>query len=339
MRVAEVGYAAGVGVRNLLYARGVLGMRRVGVPVVSVGNITTGGTGKTPVVRWLVEQLRGVGYRPGVLMRGYKRAAGGVSDEQAMLEEMLEGGVVHAEADRVAGAKQVLAEHPEVDVLVLDDGFQHRRMGREFDLVLVDGREPFGYRHVLPRGLLREPMRGLGRADAFVITHSDEIGEGEQRAIEEELRSHNAAAPVYRARHVQTGLRAGEQRLEMGKLGGRRFYAAAGIGRPEGLERKLAQFGAGYCGHRWFEDHHDYGAEDLAAIRREAKAAGADVVVVTEKDWAKIRRLAGAGDDGMPIWRLEMRIAFEGQGESGLLEFIRTTIEKKRADERAEQRC
>src|SRR4051812_22379030 len=162
-------YATVMRGRNAKFDLG-LGVTRLPRPVISVGNITAGGTGKTPVVRWLCERLRDTGERPAVLMRGYKAAAGERGDEAAMLEGMLnrsgvQNVVVHAQADRVAGGLGVLRDHPDVSVFVLDDGFQHRRLARDFDLVLVDACEPLGYGRVFPRGLLREPACGLGRAD------------------------------------------------------------------------------------------------------------------------------------------------------------------------------
>jgi len=332
-------YAWVVSSRNVLYDRGILGSRRLGVPVVSVGNITAGGTGKTPVVRWLAGRLRGGGMHPGVLLRGYQRDVLEVSDEQAMLEGFLGAGpggaiVVHAQADRVAGGRGVLGEHPEVDVFVLDDGFQHRRLHRDFDLVLIDAVHPFGYGHVHPRGLLREPLRGLRRADAFILTRSDQVSGAARQETESVLRRHNPSAPIYRARHVQTGLRSAaaassdEPDIALERLAGTRFFAVAGIAAPRSLDRQLAAFGSAYRGHHWLDDHHAYQEDDVQEMRRQAREAQAEVIVVTEKDWAKLKRLPSAMDDSMPIWRIDVEVAFEGDGERGLLELIQARIDK-----------
>src|SRR5687768_14020692 len=151
LRAAELPYAGAMRIRNKLYDAGLCKAHELDVPVISVGNITAGGTGKTPVVRWLVTQLRSRGMAPAVLMRGYRRGSQRSSDEQALLAEALafpgEPTVVHAEADRVAGGRKVLREN-HVSTLVLDDGFQHRRLARDFDLVLIDATQPFGYGHV-----------------------------------------------------------------------------------------------------------------------------------------------------------------------------------------------
>src|SRR4051812_36636358 len=162
-------YRAAVASRNRFYD--FAGQTRLPRPVISVGNITTGGTGKTPMVAWLATQLLEQGMHPAILLRGYSR--GGISDEQQMLQRQLPGVPVQANADRVEGARMVLGEHPEVDVFLLDDGFQHRRVARDFDLVLINAREPFGLGRVLPRGLLRESLDGLKRAHGFVITRAD----------------------------------------------------------------------------------------------------------------------------------------------------------------------
>jgi len=245
-------YGGVMRVRNVKYDRG-LGVRRLPRPVVSVGNLTTGGTGKTPVVRWLCERLREAGGRPAVLMRGYKARPGERGDEQAMLEGLLGDLVVRAGADRYEAGMTVLREHPEVSVFVLDDGFQHRRLGRDFDLVLVDGSEPFGYGRVLPRGLLREPMEGLARADAVLITRADQAKDVE--GIVRAVRRVNAGAPVYRCSHAHGGLRGEDEAVwPMEWLAGKRFFAFAGIGNPAGLEGQLRGVAGTMVGRRWCGD-------------------------------------------------------------------------------------
>ena len=339
LRAVEPIYAAIIRGRNALYDRGLLPTQHIPVPVISVGNITVGGTGKTPVVRWLAQRMRHAGLRPAILLRGYRRDRANLSDEAEMLHATLNDGqsppvVVHAEPDRVAGATCVLRQHAETNLIILDDGFQHRRIARDFDLVLIDATNPFGYDHVLPRGLLREPLAGLRRAGAFILTHADQLTDDRRNQLELLLRSYNAAAPTYRTRHELPGLRSAQRAMtlepdiDLAELSRLRFYAAAGIAQPANLDRQLAQLGKGYCGGHWFDDHHHYCAADLDQIRRLAKKAGADVIVVTEKDWAKMHRMDGAMDQALPIWRLEMRIAFDANGEAGLLELIRTRIER-----------
>ena len=217
-----------------------------------------------------------------------------------------------------------------MDVFVLDDGFQHRRLAHDFDLVLVDAASPFGYGHVHPRGLLREPLCGLKRADAILVTRSDAATESELAAIEAHLRLWNPFAPIYRARHAHTGLRvteiAGQTRvLPLADLAGRRAFVFCGIGRPESFLRQLGELPATVAGHQWFPDHHAYTARDVEFIATAAKAANADVLLTTEKDWVKFAMLAPVA--GVPVWRVELSIAFREGDETKLLEQISGRIE------------
>lgn len=328
---AEMPYRALIHLRNRLYDRGVLLSGRLPVPVISVGNLTAGGTGKTPMVRWLALRLQTLGLNPAVLLRGYKRDRNQVSDEQALLSEYLAPIPVHADPDRLRGGRQVLAEHPQVKAFIVDDGFQHRRLFRNFDLVLVDASNPFGFEHVHPRGLLREPLSSLKRADAIVLSRSDLIDPQQRERLEQILRSHNPIAPIYRACHALTGLRSGDRSasqtpdLGLEALRGRRFFAFAGIANPASLQKQLAGLPGECCGHFWFDDHHDYCQADLAEMRRRAAQSGAEVMVVTEKDWAKLRQLSGAGQ--MPLWRLEVQMQLAAGAEAGLLGLIQARID------------
>ncbi|MGE5608644.1 MAG: tetraacyldisaccharide 4'-kinase, partial [Bacillota bacterium] len=174
----------------------------------------------------------------------------------------------------------------------------------------------------------REPMRGLRRADAFVLTRSDQVSPGQSSELEGLLRRWNPQAPTYRAMHAHTGLRGanGGESIPVEELAQRRFLAFAGIGQPGSLDRQLTRFGKNYCGHCWFEDHHDYREGDLARMRQQARDAGADVLVVTEKDWAKIQRLDGARESRIPIWRLEVQIAMDATAEAGLLALMKSRL-------------
>ena len=175
LAAAEPAYAGVMTARNRLFDRGAKRIHRLPRPVISIGNLTTGGTGKTPAVQWLVRALQERGHRPGILTRGYRKEAGAASDEEELLRESL-GVPVVANADRVRGAATLLERTPAVTTFVLDDGFQHRRVAREADVVLIDATNPFGYDHVLPRGLLREPVVGLARAHLVILTRVDQAG-------------------------------------------------------------------------------------------------------------------------------------------------------------------
>jgi tetraacyldisaccharide 4'-kinase len=333
---AEPFYAGAAAARNWLFDAGVKKARRLPRPVISVGNLTTGGTGKTPVVRWLAERLRSDGRRVTVLARGYGATPGQLGDEQVMLDRLLNGGrggdrvTVVADPDRVAAAERVLRQRPEVDAFVLDDGFQHRRLARDLDLVLLSATSPFGYGHVLPRGMLREPVRGLRRAGAVVITHADQVAPPEVEAIEQRVRSINRDLPVFRAVHGYTALHTPDDAtLPVGELATRNWFGLCGIGDPQTFVRQLQAIGGRCAGHRWFADHHHYTAQDLEDVRREARSAGADVIVTTEKDWAKLRALPSAAGDGPPVWRVDLRVQFLGDGEARLWEQVKAAVSSR----------
>ncbi|MGD0462298.1 MAG: tetraacyldisaccharide 4'-kinase [Tepidisphaeraceae bacterium] len=314
---AEPVYAAIMRLRNGLYDAKILPIHRLGRPTISVGNITTGGTGKTPMVRWLAASL--TDERPCVLLRGYKSTAAGLSDEQALLAA---GAVpVIADGERRRGAAGALERHPETTVFILDDGMQHRRVARDFEIVLIHAREPFGGGRMFPRGMLREPLPGLRRADAFVVTHADEVDATEMARISGVIRKHNQPAAIFRADHVIQGLRsaAGES-MPIQSLEGKRYFAFCGLGSPASFFWRMGTVGGVCVGTREFGDHFDYRERDVAEIIDEAASAGAELLVVTEKDWVKLSRVSGR--ISMPVWRAELSLRFwAGEGEK-LLEMI-----------------
>lgn len=337
LRGAEVPYAMLMSIRNALYDSGTLRSHRVAIPVISVGNITAGGTGKTPIVIWLASKLRDAGSHPAILLRGYRSSAAAPSDEATLLDQQLNpstaatNGNFHIPVvpnpDRVASANFVAREHPGVNLLILDDGFQHRRLARQFDLVLIDATNPFGFGHVHPRGLLREPLIGLRRAHAFVLTRTDLVPPSRITEIDEVLRTHNPTAPVYRTHHALTSLRtADDAQLPLNDLANRRFFASAAVGNPTAFDQQLRALPGEYRGHFWFSDHHAYTSDDLSRMRDLAAQAGAESVLITEKDWTKLRHLPGAPQ--FPFLRVQLAIRFEGQGESGLLQFLQAQLEK-----------
>ncbi|MBC8107459.1 MAG: tetraacyldisaccharide 4'-kinase [Anaerolineae bacterium] len=297
-------YRAVVTTRNRRFDRGT-SVQRVDRPVISVGNITTGGTGKTPVVRWLADSLRSRSIQPAILMRGYKSQPGKPSDEQALLLGQLDNVIVHANPDRVAGARDVLRDHPDVQAFILDDGFQHRRLHRDFDLVLIDATNPFGYGRVLPRGLLREPLAGLARANAILITRTDQASSSIAH-LEDQLRTLAPGKPIFRSSHQQIGTES---------LQGKRIIALSGIGNPDAFEQQLASAGATIVASKRFGDHHCYTASDLANLPE------ADAIVTTEKDWVKIAKI-DLSDTSTPILRVQVRIRFESDHERQLLDYV-----------------
>jgi tetraacyldisaccharide 4'-kinase len=319
---AEPFYAGAMRARNAMYDAEIFKTHDLKRPAISVGNITTGGTGKTPVVRWIAEQILAMGKQPAILMRGYKRDARGISDEQTLLENALKDVPVIANPDRIAGAAEALSRGAGIDLFILDDAMQHRRAARNIEIVLINALEPFGYGHVFPRGLLREPIAGLRRADVFILTHADEA-ESQLPAIESEIRRYNRAAPIFRIDYRLAGFRAGDGSMNELSLKDRRYFAFCGIGSPESFFPQLRRLGGTCVGEKAFPDHHRYNDAEVNAIRSEANA---DVVVVTEKDWVKLANLQAIGDTRVPVWRAELGLHFRDGNDKKLLGLIQSRL-------------
>jgi len=249
--------------RRWAYRAGLLPARSARAPVICVGNLTTGGTGKTPMAAWIVERLKEHGRRPAILLRGYKAAAGR-SDEAELLRRTV-GAAVIVNADRVAAAEAACADG--ADVLIMDDGLQHLRLRRDLDVVLIDATNPFGFGHCLPRGLLREPLSALRDVRALVVTRSDQI---EPEALADlRLRLARAApkAIVCTAVHEPVGIiDAAGRRLPVSDLAGAEVCAFCGIANPEAFFATLDGAGARVLAKLAFDDHVAYGRAILDRI-------------------------------------------------------------------------
>ena len=288
LRLAEFPYTWAVRVRNARFDRGKKAVHRVGVPVISVGNITTGGTGKTPMVAWLGHWFRHQDIRVALISRGYGAASGGQNDEARELEALLPD-VPHLQnPDRVAAA-QVAIEELATQLIILDDGFQHRRIHRDLEIVLLDALQPFGYGHVLPRGLLREPLSGLRRADLIVLSRSDAVSEACRAELREQVSRWAPEAGWCETAHRPTWLiDAGGQRHPVADLRGKRVAAFCGIGNPPAFQQALKTLGCEVVAFRVFPDHHAYQREDLDQLTQWVSEASPDLVVCTRKDQVKL---------------------------------------------------
>jgi len=307
LRVAETPYRLAVAWRNWRYDSGRAEVHRVGVPVVSVGNLTLGGTGKTPMVQWIARWFRARGVRVAILSRGYGAEQGGANDEALELEQRLPD-VPHLEnPDRVEAAR-VAVEELEMEALVLDDAFQHRRIARDVDVVLLDALEPVGFEHVFPRGMLREPVRALRRADVVVLTRADAIAPPQREAIRRRVARHAARAGWAEAVHRPCALvtHVGEA-APLESLRDRPVAAFCGLGNPAGFQRTLADCGYRVAGFRTFPDHHRYTRADVESLAAWVEGLGADAAVCTQKDLVKLRveRLGAR-----PLWALSIEIDF-----------------------------
>jgi tetraacyldisaccharide 4'-kinase len=311
-------YGAGTRLRAWLYEQGKLKQKHLTRPVISVGNLTVGGTGKTPMVIWLAEQLLADGKRVGILSRGYK-GSGGTSDEIELMKFRLQEQVVFGVgADRY---KQGQALEPSVDVFLLDDGFQHLPLARDVDILLIDAAQPLAKQAMLPTGRLREPISAMGRADILVFTRTETV-EGTGAAIEK-----FQGYPVFSAATRLRGFRrfsSGTQLLGAEGVGTGPFYAFCGIGNPRAFLKDLQNWNFVLAGHCEFPDHHRYDPRDAAELEAAAKSAGANALLTTEKDAQNLSDVTFAQ---FPVYIAA--IDFEISKEKDLLDLIRQRLEAR----------
>lgn len=291
----SLAYSSVVRAKNWGYARGIFRQRKLPGTVIGVGNLTVGGTGKTPMVLAIAERLAGEGKHAAILTRGYKGAteagSGGVpqSDEVALLRERLAGKVqLGVGADRYKNGV-TLARHG-IDWFVLDDGFQHRKLARDVDIVLIDATDPFGGGVTLPAGRLREPLSALRRAGIVVITRSVQAP---SPAIEAVLRRHTQSPVFYASTRLESVLRVPRFDVALTPQDWQkaRFLAFCGIGNPAAFFEDLRNWGLPAVQQRSFRDHHVYTAREGAELEQAAVSAGADALLCTEKDVWNLRNV------------------------------------------------
>lgn len=290
-----------------LYRTGLIRQQHLAIRVISVGNLTAGGTGKTPFVILLAGEIRNRGVRPAVVVRGYKGRREGqtvvvsdgetvrlgypeAGDEALLLARKLPGVPVIMAADRVAGCRVAMRDLG-AQVILLDDAFQHLKVARDLDILLLDRENPLGYGYLLPRGLLREPASAIRRADLLVMT-----GAGDSSTLPKTspLMRHMGAKPVLHAVFTPTVFAdsktghaiAGEH------LRGEEVVAFSGIANPPAFERTLRSQGIHPKHHVIFPDHHPYAPSDLMEISRRMQEGGARIALTTEKDAVRLEKIA-----------------------------------------------
>lgn len=345
-------YGAGVNLRNEFYRAGILKTQRINAPVISVGNITTGGTGKTPMVAYIAREIAKQNFQPCILTRGYGRKderarvvvrdgakvladaqTGG--DEPLLLAEMLNdtNAVIISDARRVEAAnwarrefaKEIEASHSKL-VFILDDGFQHRRMARDFDIVMIDATNPFGGERLLPRGRLREPLDSLKRADAVVISRAAHAAD--LRALRDKLQNlTDGKTPIFnsnfRTRCVRPlndfALRVGDSSVfrdaEVSEIFNERAALGAfcALGNPTAFFSHLQRDNFKLAYVRAFRDHHRYTQADIDLLAREAAARGAGALLTTAKDAVKLRDLFFP----LPLAVVEIELAIDDEKSFG----------------------
>lgn len=333
-QLSSWGYAAGVRGRDLAYQHGLFSVKRLPHPTICIGNITVGGTGKTPLVIRLVSDLLARGLKPAVLLRGYKRekakrkavlvrdakrilaTVGEAGDEAMELAFRLSGACVGVGADRHAVGSFILQQHS-VDCFILDDGFQHHRLGRDINIVTLDVTDPWGGGRLLPAGLLREPPEALRRADAVVLTRTGAVGPDRLSVLRAEVSMHmRPSSALLESRHEPQRLVSlqGRKSLPPSELMGKKVLAISAIGNPRAFENTLTQLGAQVVGTLRLVDHGgraDQVREWIARNRRRA-----DWILMTEKDamrW-EFPGTIPTGREGLPseAFALRMDLSFTG---------------------------
>lgn len=294
--------------------------------VISVGNLSVGGTGKSPVVSWLASFLRRRDIRVAILSRGYGQLAEGQNDEALELE-MLHPDVPHLQHwDRVASAR--LAEDElEMQCLLLDDGFQHRRMGRDLDIVLLDASCPPHTQRLLPAGLFREPMSSLSRCHIVILTRVDQADENELNALKLQIKRSNTEAVVIESSHQPNALVAyPNERLPVSEtLTGRSVLAFCGIGNANSFFDSLEKQGCKILDRKRWPDHHAYSADDVEELGRWASEHQADFLVCTVKDWVKLQT---ANIQGVPLLALRIELSVIA-GEDELTRYLDQLLSRR----------
>ncbi len=299
-RALELIYRAVVARRNRRFDA-LRGVQRAPVPVICIGNLSVGGTGKTPFVMWLIGYLQTKGLTPGIAMRGYKAAPGAMSDEQAEYAARLPGVAVAADANRY-NAVCALAAHNDIDIAVLDDGFQHRQLYRDLDIVLLDATRSVFTDRCLPAGWLREPVKSLSRAGLIVWTHSEAVTTETLEQLHAHAKQFAPNVPIVNAAHTWSALETAEgdsQPIDI--LRSATVAIACGIGNPTAFRSSIEAAGARVIETIIRPDHYAWSTSDLAELKHAATSAG--MLVTTDKDWVKLRRFAVQEHIACPIVR------------------------------------
>ncbi len=298
-------YRLVVDLRNWFYDKQIISSVKLPCPVISVGNITVGGTGKTPFVIMLARILQARGFRPAILSRGYGGKSSRevnivsngktilldavvVGDEPLLIAQSLPGIPVITGARRIKTGKAAIDQFG-ANVLICDDAFQHREIFRDIDLVLLDSSNPLGNKHLLPRGELRESSSGLNRTDCFILTKSEQA-QPVDPVVDGIAQSSNI--PIFRAVHKPQDLTKGDKSASwpISELQGKKICAFCGIAQPESFKKILLKSDADVISFHPFPDHYSYSLYDLEELKSIYLNSGADYLVTTEKDVMRLRR-------------------------------------------------
>ncbi|MCL2005983.1 MAG: tetraacyldisaccharide 4'-kinase [Planctomycetaceae bacterium] len=291
LRLLEFPYSTVIACRNLLYDKNIFATHHLPVPMISVGNLTLGGTGKSPMTAWLCQHFLEQNLQPGLVSRGYGKGKHNTNDEFLEMSHRFPA-VPHLQnPHRATAIQELLRAQPvdvPVDVIVLDDAFQHRQVARNLDIVLLDATAPFGFGHIFPRGTLREPVGELRRADVVLLTRADLVDEAQRQEIQQRVLAINPKIVWGETVHVPTALISPDSTSEaIESIRGRSALAFCGIGNPAAFRKTLERCGVEIAKLMTFPDHHRYSARDVDGILRTARELGTDLILCTMKDLVK----------------------------------------------------
>ena len=308
LRCLEAPYALLVALRNIGYDSGLFKSESVDTPVISVGNLTLGGTGKTPLVQWLARWFQDRSSRVALVSRGYKATPGSPNDEARELAEKLVRIPHIQDPNRVQAAREAICVH-QAQVILLDDGFQHRKLDRDFDIVLIDALEPYGFDHIFPRGMLRESLKSLCRADAIGLSRSDAVTAHQRKTIRHRIQALAPHAAWFETVHQPYQLlRHQKPANNLTWLRNRSVAAFCGLGNPSGFHHTLTTCGCHIAAFRALPDHYAYTQPELQSLDTWlAHEPPIDAVVCTCKDLVKIGRSELAG---IPLYALDIGMQF-----------------------------
>ncbi len=339
LHILSLPYRLIINLRNRLYDHRIFREVKLPCPVISVGNITVGGTGKTPCVIWLARMLQQEGFKPAILSRGYGSrnsqpvtivadgnniltSSAVAGDEPYLIARSLPGIPVLTGPKRILTGKTAINKFG-INVLICDDAFQHRQIFRDINLVLLDSQAPLGNGHVLPRGSLREPLAALSRADAFILTRNNEAARID-KIIAKLATAGNT--PIFKSSHRSVDAIRGDysRQLPLAELKDKKVYAFAGIAKPDSLEKAIKATGAQIVSFDVFPDHHHYSLKELKNIRDNFLKSNADLLMTTEKDGMRLQEFADFLKD-IYLLRIELAIVPD---ENSLKNFILGKLEK-----------
>ena len=315
--IASFGYSGVMWLRNQAYDHRLLTVHRSTAPVVSIGNLTTGGTGKTPIAAWITNWYVAQGHHPCLVSRGYRSldtdeasldaTRDASNDEKRVLDQLCPNVPHLQQRDRVQSARRAVQEL-KCDVLILDDGFQHRRLQRNVDLVLIDALQPWGYGYPLPRGLLRESMSSLHRADLVLLTRSNQVSEAERSDIRRRVSTIRTDLSVVDVEFLpQCLLDPQGQMVSLDKIKNANVYLFCGIGNPSAFQKTVDQLQARVTTLRSYPDHHHYTQFDWDQLAERAVELKADLVLTTQKDLVKFEQ---ANWNGPPLYAVQIGAEF-----------------------------